>query len=100
MIFLFIGILIGYLIGYKINNLVRKLNEGITYKLFGYSIYIERKQKTPVVKMQPKKKKAPAMKLDSCETCNNEDMFIAGTKHLIACPKCKRNSNKFNKRSV
>lgn len=100
---LIIGIILGIFAGYKANDLIKKLNEGIEIKLFGYNLQIGKSQKADIVqidkKQQSKTKKAPAMSLDKnkCSTCNNEDMYIAGTKSLIPCPKCKKNVNKFKK---
>lgn len=103
MLLLIIGIILGAIIGYKLNNFIKKLNKGIGLKILGYDLYIGKGKKADIVPIKNnKKKKATAMNLDKnkCSTCNDEDMFIAGTKSLIACPECKRNSNKFNKRSV
>lgn len=98
MMLLIIGIIIGSIIGYQINNLIEKLDDGCHFKILGYNIYIGRNTKSSnVVKMEKKEKASVTIEVDNekCKTCNNEDMFIKGTKHLIPCPKCKRNANKF-----
>ena len=95
---LIIGLILGSVIGYKLNDLIKKLNNGINIKILGYNIYIGRNEKTSnVIKMEKKEKSPTTIKVENkkCETCNGEDMFIKGTKHLIPCPKCKRNANKF-----
>lgn len=95
---LLIGIIIGSIIGYQTNNLIKRINEGIDLKIFDFQINIGRNKKTSNVVKMEKKEKAPAkIKVENkkCETCNNEDMYIKGTKNLIPCPKCKRNSEKF-----
>lgn len=105
-----IGIIIGIYLGYKLNNGIKKLNKGIELKLFCYNLNIKKIIKSDVINIKDKKVKKETMtkkvtkqnteqkqkmKLDKCYMCGNEDMYISGTKHLIACPECKRNSKKF-----
>ncbi|WP_096269423.1 hypothetical protein [Paucisalibacillus globulus] len=96
---LLIGIVLGIYIGYKLNDLIRKLNIGIEFKILGLKVTIGKPKKAPVVDIAKKKKKVTSVK-SKCVTCNDEDMFIAGTNNLIPCPKCKRNSDKFKKNLV
>jgi len=101
---LLIGLIIGAGIGYKLNDLVKKINNGIHIKILGYNLYIGRESFKPsnVVKIDKKEKVAAKPKVDDdkCETCNDEDMYIKGTKNLIACPGCKRNADKFKKITI
>lgn len=65
--------------------------------MFGYTINVtkemqEKSGESDLLKIQPKKQKAPS---SNCDLCSGEDMFIKGTKSLIPCPKCNRNKNKF-----
>jgi hypothetical protein len=98
--FLFIGLIMGGFLGYTLNNIIKRLNAGCRLKIVGYNVYIgkEKIEEDPkVIKMEKKEKDPAAAKVENekCKTCNNEDMYIKGTKNLIPCPKCKRNSNKF-----
>jgi len=93
---LIIGLILGSVIGYKLNDLIKRLSNGINIKMLGYHIYVGRNRKTSnVVKLENKEKEPAKIKVAKCETCNNEDMFIKGTKHLVPCPECKRNAKKF-----
>ncbi|MUK89177.1 hypothetical protein GMD78_12415 [Ornithinibacillus sp. L9] len=57
------------------------------------------KETTEIPKNEKSNKKTIRVKVNDqdCDLCKGEDMFIAGTKNLIPCPNCKRNTNKFNK---
>ncbi len=100
--FLIIGLTIGAFIGYKINDFVRKLNNGMEFKVCGLTVSInkqEEKEET-VVDIKDKKTQKPSpvpqnKNKGQCEVCEGENMYIAGTKNLIPCPECGRNKEKF-----
>jgi len=95
-----VGLIFGIILGYKINHYINKIkNNGIKFKILGLPVVIGHVQKESTTqKKQPQKKNnVKELKVPKCATCNDEDMFMKGTKNLIPCPECKRNANKFKK---
>lgn len=84
--FTIIFVVISLYIGYKLHELKIKLQTGMEFKICGLDVVIGKPQKSEVVDIK---------KTVKCKTCNDENMYIKGTKHLIPCPKCKRNEKKF-----
>jgi len=100
--FLILGLIVGVIVGYKINDIKRKLNNGINFNVCGLTVSInkEEEKENSVVDIKDKKteKPSPAPKKKNqgqCEVCEGENMYIAGTKNLIPCPGCGRNKEKF-----
>jgi hypothetical protein len=85
--------IVGFIIGmagmYKLNRLTEIIK--VNFSLMGYGQ--SGNQAVTVDKVVDIKKKDASIK-DTCEFCNDEDIFIAGTKSIMPCPKCKRNAKK------
>lgn len=96
------GLIMGGFIGYTLNDTIKKLNDGCRLKAGCYTLYVEREKTQPSQNFVTMKKTKESIPVDGdnnkkCNTCEDEDMYLKGTKHLIPCPKCKRNANKFKK---
>src|SRR5699024_2521093 len=79
---LIIGLILGSVIGYKLNDLIKRLSNGINIKMLGYHIYVGRNRKTSnVVKLENKEKEPAKIKVAKCATWNNEDKIIKEKKH-------------------
>ena len=92
---LLIGLIFGIYIGYKANDIIKKLQNGIDIRIKSYQFTFGKIEKAPVVPIKSQHKENTPKKKPKCKTCNNEDIFIKGTKNLIPCPECKRNAGKF-----
>jgi hypothetical protein len=104
------GFILGLVAGLFIMSKVQKFKKINVFKFrfMGYDFQISKagSKEANVVeykKKEVKVKKEPApvkeevkTSADACDFCNNEDIFIAGTKSVMPCPKCKRNSRKNN----
>jgi len=95
MFYYLIGLITGLFFGYLLKIITDVLNKGFKVRLFGYEISINKTRKAEVVNMDEKKSVDPKSTENKCEVCNDEDMFVAGTKNLIPCPECNRNRSRF-----
>lgn len=91
----FIGVLAGCFFMEGVREIVVWINAGNcwfrigSYKIGIYSDSVTPNPYIPVVKLV-----VDPVKSEVCETCGGEDMYFSGTKHILPCPKCKKNSRK------
>jgi hypothetical protein len=85
------GLIFGMFAMYKIVTIYEKVK--VNYALMGFDLTSTRNKvdKENVVKIVKAK---PIISNNSCEFCNDEDIYIAGTKDIMPCPKCKKNTKK------